>query len=226
MGDNKCTIQPSASDRRPSVTENPTNAGQVKGNKQTKGNITEPQRATLCYYSYTCTDDITNRIPTLTDITNQIPTLTLLRRMQKQGWPLSLCRWVKSYLTQRRVRVKYKDGVTDEKLVECGVPQGSSLSPLIFTLYISTLIRDGTPNSRFGYADDIAIVRICNSPREEVAAAQEELDKLIELASAHMIGFDPSKAELVIGGGPKKKLDASDLSVRVGDQHITLSPHI
>lgn len=151
----------------------------------------------------------------------------LLSRMRGQGWPLSLCRWVESFLSQRKVMVRYKEGVTDEKLVECGVPQGSPLSPLLFMLYISTLFEDGSFNCRFGYADDISVVRVGKNPREAVEAAQEEVDRITQLALTHKIQFDASKSELlIIGGGPKKKLDTSDLTVRIGDQLITPSPKI
>lgn len=94
-------------------------------------------------------------------------------------------------------------------------------------LYIATLISDGTINCRFGYADDLAIIRIGKNACEAVKAVQEEVEKIIQLASTQMINFDPSKSELLIfGGGTKKKLDTSNLTVRVGEQTITASPHI
>ena len=147
--------------------------------------------------------------------------------MRSQGWPSSLCRWVKSYLTQRRVLVRYKEGVTEEKLAECGVPRGSPLSPLLFMLYISTLIEEGSANCRLGYADDIAIIRVGKNACQAVKAAQEDVGRIVQLAATHMIRLDPSKSELlVIWGGSKKKLDSSSLSVQVGEQLSTPSPHI
>ena len=98
--------------------------------------------------------------------------------------------------------------------------------PHLFMLYISTLTEEGSANCRFGYADDIAIIRVGKNSCEVVKAAQEEVDRIVQLAATHMIRFDPSKSELlVIGGGPKKKLDTSSLSVQVGEQLITPYPH-
>ena len=151
----------------------------------------------------------------------------LLSRMRGQGWPLSLCRWIESYLSQRKIKVRYKEGVTDEKVVECGVPQGSPLSPLLFMLYIATLFEDGSSNCRFGYADDIAVVRVGKNPHDAVEAAQEEVDRITQLALTHKIHFDASKSELlVIGGGPKKKLDSTNITIRIGEQQITTSQQI
>ncbi|KAI0995739.1 hypothetical protein K3495_g12440 [Podosphaera aphanis] len=131
----------------------------------------------------------------------------LLMQMRGQGWPLALCRWIESFLRQRRVKIRYKDGVTEDKVMDCDVTQGSLLSPLLSPLYISILIQKGSPNSRFGYADDIAIIRIGKDPGEAIAAAQHEVDRLAELAAEHKIDFDPAKSELlVIGGGLRKKI--------------------
>ena len=41
----------------------------------------------------------------------------LLRRMREQGWPKILCRWVESFLTARRIRVRHHDGTTRNKVL-------------------------------------------------------------------------------------------------------------
>ena len=46
-------------------------------------------------------------------------------------------------------------------------------------LYISTLIEEGSANCRFGYADDITIIRVGKNLSEAVKAAQEEVDRIV-----------------------------------------------
>lgn len=68
-------------------------------------------------------------------------------------------------------------------------------------LSILTLIGDSPLKYRSEYADDISVIRIGKNPRGAVAAIQEEVNKLIQLASIHKIKFDSSESELAVIGG-------------------------
>lgn len=112
-----------------------------------------------------------------------------------------------------------------DKVFEIGVPQGSPFSPLLFLLYIAVLVQDEGKNNRFGYADDVSILAVGSTASEAVAAAQEEVDKLVHLAGSKSIIFSLAKSELlVIGRRPKKNLDTSGLSIQVRGHSINPSP--
>jgi hypothetical protein len=67
--------------------------------------------------------------------------------------------WIRSYLSDRTQHVKIKYTMSEERNVDCGVPQGSIMGPLLFTLYIAPLA-DIISKYRFDfhfYADDSQI---------------------------------------------------------------------
>ena len=47
----------------------------------------------------------------------------------------TVLKWIKSYLTNSKQKVKLGNSFSDAFLLPCGVPQGSVLGPLLFTLY-------------------------------------------------------------------------------------------
>ena len=65
---------------------------------------------------------------------------------------------LKSYLQNRKQRVKTNGVFSDFQNVNTGVPQGTILGPLLFILYVNDLLLSMPENSIFSYADDTAVV--------------------------------------------------------------------
>ena len=70
--------------------------------------------------------------------------------------PLRPRPWFKSYLAGRTQQVSVNGTLSDRFNLTCGVPQGSCLGPLLFTIYVSSLsdiVKSHLP-SVHTYADD------------------------------------------------------------------------
>ena len=78
--------------------------------------------------------------------------------MRLQGWSIAILRMVQHFLTDRSVRVRLEGETTEPLPLDCGTPQGSPLSPLLYLLYLAELLNQNR-ELRFGYADDLALVR-------------------------------------------------------------------
>jgi hypothetical protein len=70
---------------------------------------------------------------------------------------------LKSYLTNRHLRVRHEDSYSELKLIKAGVPQGSVLGPFLYLPYINDV--PTTSNSTMAtFTDDTAVTAIEERP--------------------------------------------------------------
>lgn len=97
--------------------------------------------------------------------------------------------WFKSYLTGRHQKISINGKDSDPKMLECGVPQGSVLGPILFTLYtrsLGALLQQYNIDYHF-YADDTQIYSVFQ-PRDEydITRTVEHMEKVAALIHSWM----------------------------------------
>ena len=116
--------------------------------------------------------------------------------MTKQGWPLPLLKLVQSFLTNRKARVRLEKSTTNYHNVECGTPQGSPLSPVLYMLYLAELIAQD-PTLHFGYADDICLYCTTKSLDTNVELLAADVRDILAYRTDNKIFFAPEKLEMI-----------------------------
>ena len=113
--------------------------------------------------------------------------------------------WFKSYLSNRNQYVSINVFDSSFTTVNCGVPQGSVLGPLLFLSYIND------PNQAIKFckvfADDTNLLYLSNSNKKLNKLVNAELKYLVNWLNANKILLNVKKNEMVIFKSKQKKLE-------------------
>ena len=70
---------------------------------------------------------------------------------------------MRSYLSNRKLFVKINTAQSKESVIQYGVPQGTDLGPILFTLYVNELLELNSSGKVIIFADDTAFFYTANS---------------------------------------------------------------
>lgn len=111
------------------------------------------------------------------------------------GFHVSASSLVSSFLSHRTQRVVIDGEFSDILEVKSGVPQGSILGPLLYTIFTSNFIRYIKYSQYHLYADDTQIYISFN--RDEVQLANfrinEDLENILRVSEDHLLQINPNK---------------------------------
>lgn len=164
----------------------------------------------------------------LLDFTKAFDTLdpiVLCKKLKYFGFSQHAVQLIETYLQERKQQVVF-DGDSSEPLrVTIGVPQGSILGPILFSLYISDFHEFITSCSVHHYADDTQLY-ISFRP-EDILGANETINKdlqtIMEVSSAHNLRLNPSKSSAILFGSRSKILRVNNsLNLRLGDSEVPI----
>ena len=102
----------------------------------------------------------------------------LLKKLEKYGIRGILLKWFTNYLTNRQQYVSLGDSQSTKRTVICGVPQGSTLGPLLFLLYINDITYCSQKLSFRLFADDTNIFISSDNSKQLEKTINQELFKV------------------------------------------------
>ena len=127
----------------------------------------------------------------------------LLKCLNNFGFNSTVQEWTLSYLSNRTQVIKVGNSISEPSPVCCGVPQGSIIGPLMFTLYIDSLPKALTGVKTYLYADDTAIVARDKDPMIITNKLNSALGQVSIWFRNHKLSLNVGKTKFIPFGTPQ-----------------------
>ena len=139
-----------------------------------------------------------------------VPHLRLLKQIESFGIVDHALNWIKAFLLDRRQRVRVNSSTSKWEPVISGIPQGSILGPILFTLYVND-IPASLQSIISMYADDTKLISAILS-EDSTENLRSDLKILEEWAIKFQMKFHPEKCHVMhIGSNnPKNEYTMTD----------------
>ena len=134
----------------------------------------------------------------------------LLYKLQTVGITGHLLQWFTDYLNNRKERVVLPEVFSHWTNLKAGAPQGSTLGPLLFLIYINYIVRNINSSIRF-FADDTSLYIIVEIPIQAATILNSDLSQIYTWASNWLVTFSPSKTESLLFSRKLLKTTSSNL---------------
>lgn len=122
-----------------------------------------------------------------------VPHRRLIHKIEHFGISPTVCTWISSFLTGRYQKVVISGESSTWLPVTSGIPQGSVLGPLLFSLYINDIHYGMTQGTKVNlFADDSIIYREIKS-RRDCQILQSDIDVLTEWSNTWLLKFNVGK---------------------------------
>ena len=118
------------------------------------------------------------------------------------------------------------NGFESEKLdVTCGVPQGSTLGPLLFLIYINDLRLSLKFSTASHFADDTCIIYQSKKWKTLESDLNHDLKLCSEWLNANRLSLNVDKTKLLLFHSKKKKMDY-EICIKINGSKLNPSDHV
>ena len=146
-----------------------------------------------------------------------VPYDDLICKLKRFGLEENSLAWLTSYLTNRTQAVCVEDELSSPMPVLSGVPQGSILGPVLFTLYINDLPSCIQFSNIMMYADDTVIYLSSTSTSDIELKLNLDLANLSQWLHYNKLVLNMKKTEFITFGThqplARQKCDGTDISL-------------
>ena len=144
----------------------------------------------------------------------------LLTKLRELGCSESSLNWFQSYLADRTQNVNYKGAISQAKAVKTGVPQGSILGPLLFSVYVNSLPNSVSIGSIDMYADDTTLTVSGTDASEIEEKLTNGVNQVMNWISANRLVINLDKTTVMVIGSRGKLNRIDSLNIIAKGNHL------
>lgn len=121
----------------------------------------------------------------------------LLKKLQCVGIQGQLLKWMVSYLENRSQRVNINDTLSDSANIKFGVPQGSTLGPILFNIYINELCNSSLADHIITFADDTVLLFEGKNWNEVHSKAEAGINSVKQWLDNNLLTLNTEKTKFI-----------------------------
>ena len=152
----------------------------------------------------------------------------LIRKLHFYGMAGNSLNWFKSYLTNRKQYVQFKDSISSYSMIKTGVPQGSILGPLLFIIYMNDIAQVTDKFYFTIYADDTTLIApICtfsvNDKHDFDTISlniNAELKLITDWLALNKLSLNAKKTKMMVFHYPQKRISNMKLKLLINRTQI------
>ena len=145
---------------------------------------------------------------------------TLLNKLSRIGMRNTELSWFKDYLDNRQQCVRVNNTDSCYLNVNCGVPQGSILGPLLFILYVNDLPTVINKCKVVLYADDTLLLYAHKDENEIKKVLEYDLENVAKWFDQNKLHLNVKKTKWSMFGTRQRLLRSQCPSVRVNGGNL------
>ncbi|KAI8513880.1 hypothetical protein Bbelb_082040 [Branchiostoma belcheri] len=150
----------------------------------------------------------------------------LLRKLTRYGFSEEALSWTKSYLSKRNWQVYANGAYSKERLLQCGVPQGSCLGPQLYSIYVNDMSSTVENGELDQYADDSTVHAAGHTVQDIRTKALVDLECVAKWSDHNMLKLNNDKTKAMLVGTARKTRLASPLQLELRGQSLQQVPTV
>jgi ribonuclease HI len=156
----------------------------------------------------------------------------LLQRLGEIGLSGRVYYFVKDFLKDRHIKVKWGTAISQEKRLEMGVPQGSVIAPLLFNIVLADIDKEKLKYcTLMVYADDVAVSfetrmsrldKLDNNPalKHALNIFQKQVNGISAFMQKQGFTLSPSKTQFLIVKARQGPPVGKNITILIDDERV------